>query len=154
MSHNNIESKVETLLEPIVHNLEYELYDVQYVKEGKDYYLRITIDKLDGISIEDCEKVNRVIDPILDEADIIATSYFLEVSSPGLERILRKPSHFEKQIGNEIQVKFFKPLNGKKELQGTLKSYTANELELEMETEIVKIENKNIAMVKTVAKLF
>lgn len=154
MSHSNIESKMETLLEPIIHNLEYELYDVQYVKEGKDYYLRITIDKPDGISIEDCEKVNRAIDPILDEADMIKASYFLEVSSPGLERILRKPSHFEKQIGNKINVKLFKAMNQRKEFEGILKSYTENELELEIGTEILKIENKNIAMVKKVAEVF
>lgn len=151
MSHNNIESKVQTLLEPIISRLQYELYDVQYGKEGKDYYLRITIDKPDGINIEDCEKVNRAIDAVLDEADFIKESYFLEVSSPGIERILRKPSHFEKQIGNKINVKLFKGLDGKKEWIGILKSYDKESLELEVEDNNISIDTKNIAMAKKVA---
>ena len=98
LGKENVETKVENLLEPIITNLNYTLYDVQYQKEGKDYYLRVTIDKPGGISIEDCETVNRAIDDILDEANLIKESYFLEVSSPGIERILRKPWHFENQI--------------------------------------------------------
>lgn len=154
MANHNIESKIQNLLEPIIHNLAYELYDVQYLKEGKDYYLRITIDKSSGISIEDCEKVNNAIDSVLDEADIISASYFLEVSSPGIERVLRKPWHFEKQIENEINIKLFKPQNSKKELQGILKSYNEEALELQIDKQIWKIENKNIAIAKTVAELF
>lgn len=154
MSHNNIESKVETLIEPIIHELEYDLYDVQYVKEGKDYYLRIIIDNLKGITIEDCEKVNNAIDEILDEADFINTSYFLEVSSPGIERILRKPWHYEKQIGNKICVKLFKAINKQKEIEGILKEYNKEEIQLEKENETIKIEVKNIAMAKTIADIF
>lgn len=154
MSHNNIESKVETLIEPIIHKLEYDLYDVQYVKEGKDYYLRIIIDNLKGITIEDCEKVNNAIDGVLDEADFINTSYFLEVSSPGIERILRKPWHYEKQIGNKIYVKLFKAINKQKEIEGILKEYNKDELQLEKENETIKIEIKNIAMAKTIADIF
>lgn len=154
MANPNIETKVESLIEPIIHKLQYELYDVQYEKQGKDYYLRITIDKQNGINIEDCETVNRAIDEILDEADFIATSYFLEVSSPGIERVLRKPWHFEKQIGNKIQVKLFKPIDKKKEFEGILKRYGKDELELEIDTKIVTIDNKNVAMAKTVADIF
>lgn len=154
MSHNNIESKVETLIEPIIHELQYDLYDVQYVKEGKDYYLRIIIDNLKGITIEDCEKVNNAIDGILDEADFINSSYFLEVSSPGIERILRKPWHYEKQIGNKIYVKLFKAINKQKEIEGILKEYNKDELQLEKENETIKIEIKNIAMAKTIADIF
>ena len=91
----NIESKVQELLNDIISNLGYDLYDVIYAKEGKDFYLRIIIDKQDGsIGIEDCEKVNNAINDILDEKDLIKEQYFLEVSSPGLERILRKEKHF------------------------------------------------------------
>lgn len=150
MKHVNVETKIENLLEPIINNLKYELYDVQYVKEGRDYYLRITIDKEDGISIEDCEKVNRAIDDILDEADIISESYFLEVSSPGIERILRKPWHFERQIGKNVNIRLFKPIDKQKELQGILREYNKEALELEMNDEIVKIDLKDIALAKLV----
>ena len=115
MSNRNIESQVEVLLEPIIQNLGYILYDIQYIKEGKDFYLRVTIDKPEGISIEDCETVNGAIDEPLDKMDYNKESYFLEVSSPGLERVLRKEWHFEKQMGNKIQVKLFKSIEKKKE---------------------------------------
>ena len=154
MSHNNIESKVETLIEPIIHELEYDLYDVQYVKEGKDYYLRIIIDNLKGITIEDCERVNNAIDEILDEADFINTSYFLEVSSTEIEKILSKPRNYEKQIGNKIYVKLFKAKNKQKEIEGILKEYNKEEIQLEKENETIKIEVKNIAMAKTIADIF
>lgn len=154
MATQNIETKVENLIQPIIHDLGYELYDVQYLKEGKDYYLRITIDKSEGITIQDCENVNRAIDEILDEVDFINTAYFLEVSSPGLERILRKPWHFEKQIGNQIQVKLFQAIEKQKELQGILIEYKENELKLQINEKLIKIEKKNIAVAKTVADIF
>lgn len=154
MSHINVEAKIENLLKPIINNLQYELYDVQYVKEGKDYYLRIIIDKNEGISIEDCEKVNNEIDEMLDREDIISTSYFLEVSSPGIERLLRKPWHFEKQIGNKVNVKLFKAIDGQKEFEGILKNYNENGLEIEIEKETLSIDIKNIALAKTVSDIF
>lgn len=154
MATQNIETKVENLIQPIIQNLGYELYDVQYLKEGKDYYLRITIDKPEGITIEDCETVNRAIDEMLDEADFISTAYFLEVSSPGLERILRKPWHFEKQIGNQIQVKLFQAIEKQKELQGILIESNENELKMQINEKLIKIEKKNIAVAKTVADIF
>jgi len=150
LSVSNIESKVENLLKDIIENLGYELYDVQYVKEGKDFYLRIVIDKENGIDINDCEKVNDSINDILDEADYIKDQYFLEVSSPGVERILRKDKHFQSQIGNKIFVKLFKPISKKKEFDGILKSYSEDELILIQDDEEVKIEVKNIALARTV----
>ena len=111
-----IEDQVQNLLEKIINDLGYDLYDVIYTKEGKDYYLRIFIDNDKGIGIEDCEKVNDAINDILDEKDLIPDSYFLEVSSPGLEKLLRKEKHFLKNIGKEITIKLYKPLNKKKEL--------------------------------------
>ena len=107
LASNNIESKVENLLNSSIEALGYELYDVLYEKEGKDYYLRIIIDKPEGIDINDCEIVNNEINPILDEADSIKEQYFLEVSSPGIERTLRKEKHFLNQIGNEIKFNKF-----------------------------------------------
>ena len=106
-----MEEKIENLLRPIIENLGYELYDVIYEKEAKDYYLRIFIDKPEGISLEDCEKVNDAISDLLDEANYIKEQYFLEVSSPGVERLLRKEKHLKQSIGKEITVNLFKPIN-------------------------------------------
>lgn len=150
MSGNNIETKVEELLKPIITKLNYELYDVIYEKEGKDYYLRIIIDKPEGIDINDCEKVNNEINDILDEADYIKGQYFLEVSSPGVERLLRKEKHFKNQIGNEIKVKLFKPINKQKELIGTLVEYNKEGLTIKVDDTTIKIDSKDIAVTKTI----
>lgn len=150
MSVSNIETRVENLLKNIIEDLGYELYDVLYVKEGKEFYLRVVIDKPTGIDINDCEKVNDAINDVLDEADYIKDQYFLEVSSPGIERNLRKNKHFQAQIGNEIFVKLFKPLEKKKEIRGILKSYSEDEMILIQDEKEIKIEVKNIALARTV----
>ena len=105
----SIEEKVENLIEKDIIALGYSLYDVEYVKEGKEYYLRIYIDSQNGISIDDCEKVNNAITDKLDEADYIKEQYYLEVSSCGIEQILRKDKHLENALGKEVEVKFYKP---------------------------------------------
>lgn len=151
MASVNIESKVEVLLEPIITNLGYDLYDVRYEKEGKDYYLRIIIDKPEGIDINDCETVNNNINDVLDEADYIKEQYFLEVSSPGLERVLRKPNHFLSQIGNEISVKLFKPIEKKKEFIGILEEFNIQDgITLKIDNTTMKIDLKDIAVAKTI----
>lgn len=150
MADKNIESKVSSLIEPIIENIGYSLYDLLYVKEGKDFYLRVVIDKPEGIDINDCEKVNDAINDILDEADYIKDQYFLEVSSPGVERVLRKDKHFEAQIGNEIYLKLFKSVNGLKEIQGILEAFDGGVLTLNLDGDLIKIENKDIAVVRTV----
>lgn len=150
MAQENIEAKVEKKLKPIIENLGYSLYDVLYEKEGKDYYLRIIIDKQGTIDIKDCEIVNDAINDVLDEEDYIKQQYYLEVSSPGLERVLRKKEHFLKQIGNEIMVKLFKPIYKEKELKGILKEYNDNELILTQENKEIRIDIKNIALAKTI----
>ena len=150
MASTSIETRVEELLKSIIENIGYELYDVRYEKEGKDYYLRIIIDKPEGIDINDCEKVNNSINDILDEADYIKDQYFLEVSSPGLERILRKDKHFEKQIGNEISLKLFKAIDKQKELIGILEEYNKDELTIKVDDKTLKINLKDIAIAKTV----
>lgn len=146
----NIESKVEELLKPIIINLGYDLYDVVYEKEGKDYYLRIFIDKPEGIDINDCEKVNNEINDILDEADYIKEQYFLEVSSPGIERTLRKEKHFLSQIGNKIRIKLFKPIDKQKELIGILTEYNKEEITIKVDEKTIKINSKDIANAKTI----
>ena len=130
MANGSIEQKVENRLKPIIEDLGYILYDVQYVKEGKDYYLRIIIDKNGIIDIKDCENVNNAINDILDEEDYIKEQYYLEVSSPGLERVLRKKEHFLAQSGKEVNVKLFKAINKEKEINGILKEYNDKEIVL------------------------
>lgn len=146
----SIEEKVENLLKEKIKSIGYELYDVEYSKEGKNYFLRIFIDKPEGIDLTDCEKVNNEIMEDLDKADYIKEQYFLEVSSPGIERILRKEKHLEQNIGKEIFIKLFKKdENSKKEYQGILKSFNEQEIKIEVEKEIT-IERKNISQIKTV----
>ena len=109
---SNIEEKVEKLVKKPIEELGYSLYDVQYVKEGQDYYLRIFIEKPNGsIDLNDCEKVNDGINDLLDKADYIKEQYFLEVSSTGLEKVLRRDEHLEQSIGKEVEVKLFKAID-------------------------------------------
>jgi len=150
LASNKVEEKVQNLLENTIINLGYELYDVIYEKEGKDYYLRIFIDKENGISINDCEYVNNNINNILDEANYIKDAYYLEVSSPGLERVLRKDKHFISQIGKEIYIKLYSQVEKKKELIGILEDYNDNEIIINVNNKSIKLDKKNIAIAKTV----
>ena len=147
----SIEEKVTKLVEPIIENLGYELYDVEYAKEGKNYFLRIFIDNEKGIDLNDCEKVNDAITDILDEENYIKEQYFLEVSSPGIERILRKDKHLEQNIGEKINVKLFKKdENGKKEYLGKLKEFDDFKIVIEQDENEIQIERKNISQIKTI----
>ena len=145
-----IEEKVEQLVKDPIEKLGYSLYDVEYVKEGPEYYLRIYIDKESGIDLNDCEKVSNEINEILDKADYIKEQYFLEVSSPGIERKLRKDKHLEQNISKNVEIKLFKKdNNGKKEYTGKLKTFNQEEIIIETDKEIT-IERKNIAQIKTI----
>lgn len=145
-----IEEKVESLIEPKIKELGYNLYDVEYVKEGKDYYLRVYIDKDTGISLEDCELVSNNINELLDQADYIKEQYFLEVSSPGIERILKKDKHLKDNIGAKVQIKLFKPVNGKKQYEGILKNFNEANIEIETASATLEIERQNIGQIKTI----
>ena len=148
---SKIEEKVESLIKDKIERIGYELYDVEYVKEGKDYYLRIFIDSPNGIDLNDCEKVNNEINDLLDEADYIKEAYFLEVSSPGVERVLKKDKHLEANIGTEVNVKLFKKDDlGKKEYKGILKNFDKEKITIETEGKNIDIERKNISQIKTV----
>lgn len=137
-----IEEKVEQLVKDPIEKLGYSLYDVEYVKEGPEYYLRIYIDKESGIDLNDCEKVSNEINEILDRADYIKEQYYLEVSSPGIERKLRKDKHLEQNISKNVEIKLFKKdNNGKKEYIGKLKAFNQEEIIIETDKEIT-IERK------------
>lgn len=147
----SIEERVETLIKPSIEKIGYDLYDVEYAKEGKNYFLRVFIDKEEGIDLEDCEKVSNEINELLDKADYIKEQYFLEVSSPGIERVLKKDRHLEQNIGKEIYIKLFKKdENGKKEYQGILQNFKEEKITIEIETDKIEIERKNIAQIKTI----
>lgn len=146
----SIEEKVESLLETTINNLGYELYDVEYAKEGKDYFLRIFIDKENGIDLNDCEKVNDSINDLLDQADYIKEQYFLEVSSPGIERILRKDKHLEANLGTLVETKLFKAIEKQKTIQGILKGFDKEKIILTTEEKDIEISRKDISVIKTV----
>ena len=146
---SKIEEIVEEITSSTINKLGYELYDVEYVKEGKDYFLRIYIDSEKGIDLNDCEKVSNSITELLDKKDPIKDQYFLEVSSPGVERVLKKDKHLQANIGKEVCVKLFKPLDGKKEYSGLLKDFNNLNITLQNSEDII-IERNNIAQIKTV----
>ena len=120
------EAKTEALLIPIVQKCGVEIYDVEYVKEGSDYYLRAYIDKPEGVSIIDCENVSRALSDALDREDFIPDAYILEVSSPGLGRTLKKDKHLLKSIGQEVEIRLFKAIDKCKEFSGILESFDEN----------------------------
>ena len=146
-----LEEKVQALLKPIIEEKGYELYDVIYEKEAKDYYLRIFIDKKDGISIDDCEIVSNSISDILDEKDLIKEQYFLEVSSAGVERVLRSDEHLKKYLGQEVEVKLFASVGDSKIHRGALTYFDKEKIRLSgcMEADF---DRKNISVIKTVFK--
>ena len=147
---SKIEEKVESLVKKKIENIGYELFDVLYLKEGQDLILRIVIDNEKGITLDDCEKVNNKIKDILDKADLIQEQYLLEVSSPGIERLLRKDWQLKKYIGEPVSIKLFKKdENGNKSYEGILSQVTDEFIEIELE-EKIKIERQNISQVKTV----
>ncbi len=115
-----VAEQVRTIIEPIADELGYYLWNVEYVKEGADYILRVTIDNNEGITIEDCETMTRAIDPVLDEHDPIEDSYLLEVSSPGLERELTRDDHFALCVGEKVEVRLFAPVDGSRSWTGIL----------------------------------
>ena len=149
-STKNIASVVSELIGPTVSELDYDLWDVEYVKEGAEYYLRVTIDGEEGITIDDCEKVHRAIDPILDQADPIEDSYHLEVSSPGIERELKYDWHFEEFIGYTVELKFYAPFNGAKSFVGELVSRNDDGVTVNQNGNQITLPHDKIAKVQTV----
>ena len=143
------EQKTETLLEPIVSGFGFELVDVEYVKEGGNWYLRAYIDKPGGITVDDCEAVSRQFSDILDKEDYIEDSYVFEVSSPGLGRPLKKEKDFKRSIGEEVEVRTYRAIDRQKEFVGILKSYDADTVTITYEDDTEQtFERSNIAMIR------
>ncbi len=149
----NVVSVVREALEPVIAELGYRLWDLEYVKEGAEYFLRFTIDSDDGITIDDCEKVHRTIDPLLDELDPIEGSYNLQVSSPGLERDVKYDWHYAALLGEKLELKLYAPLEeypAKKSFSGILRSFDDGIITLDDNGSEYKIPQSSVSRAKTV----
>ena len=143
------ESKTEELVQPLVDKNKFELVDVEYVKEAGTNYLRVYIDKEGGITIDDCEIISRALSDLLDEKDYIDEAYILEVSSPGLGRPLKKDKDFARSIGEEVDVKLFKPIERQKEFSGILESYNDTEVTIRLDEDtVMNFNRKDIALIR------
>ena len=145
-----IKETVREAIEPVVRELGYSIWDVTYSKIGADYHLEITIDSENGINIDDCERVHRAIDPILDECDPIEGFYYLEVSSPGVERELRTEEHILLSVGERVEAKLFAAKDGRKSYLGTLEALEDGKVVIECDGERVTIPRGDIAKLTTV----
>lgn len=139
---------VASFAKPIVEAHGCELWDVEYVREGSEYFLRLYLDKEGGVDINDCEAVSRAVDPILDEKDPIPGSYHFEVCSAGLERALKRPGDFERFLGSAITVKLYRPRNGLKEIPCVLKGYEDGKITVEAGRETITFEKSEVALVR------
>lgn len=139
---------VAQLAQPIVEAQGCSLWDVEYVREGSDWFLRLFLDKEGGVDIADCEAVSRAMDPLLDEKDPIAESYHFEVCSAGLERALKRPEDFARFMGSPITVKLYRPRNGLKELPGILRGYEDGRVTAEVNNEQITFEKSEVARVR------
>ena len=139
---------VAQFAKPIVEDAGCSLWDVEYVREGAERFLRIYIDKDGGIDVAECEKIHRLIDPILDEKDPIAESYHFEVCSAGLERALKRPEDFLQFMDSPILVKLYRPRNGLKEIPGVLRGYEAGKITVELGNECIVLEKSEVALVR------
>lgn len=143
------EQKTESLLEPIITRYGFELVDVEYIKEGGQWYLRVYIDKPGGITVDDCEAVSREFSDILDEKDYIEDSYIFEVSSPGLGRPLKKEKDFQRSLGEEVEIKTYRAIDRQKEFTGILKDYDKNTVTIEYEDGTEQVfEKSEIALIR------
>ncbi len=143
-----ITEQVTQFAQPIVEENGCTLWDVEYVREGSERFLRLYIDKDGGVDITDCEKIHRAVDPILDEKDPIAESYHFEVCSAGLERALKRPGDFERFMGSAVLVKLYRPRNGLKEIPGILRCFDDGRVTVEAGKEHITFEKSEVALVR------
>lgn len=145
--HETYEAKTTAMLEPIAARHNVEIYDVEFVNEAGEWYLRAYIDKEGGVTIDDCEAVSRDLSDALDKDDFIDEVYYLEVSSPGLGRTLKKDKHLAKSIGEEVEIKLYKPINKKKEFSGILKSFNETTVTVEIDKKDTEFTRSEIALI-------
>ena len=143
-----VTDQVAAFAQPVVEAHGCSLWDVEYVREGSEYFLRLYIDKEGGVDINDCEAISRAVEPILDEADPIPGSYQFEVCSAGLERALKRPEDFQRFLGSPITVKLYRPHNGLKEIPAVLRGYEDGKLTVEAGKETITFEKSQVALVR------
>lgn len=149
----SIESTIEEMVLEITNPRNFEIVDVEYVKEAGEYYLRVYIDKEGGISLNDCEEVSRALSEVLDVKDPIKDNYFLEVSSPGLDRPLKKDKDFVRYAGRDVEIKLYKPINGSKQFEGELVGLTEeNNIKVIIDDSEVEFNKKEVALVRLAIK--
>lgn len=142
------EQKAEALLEPIIAEYDFELVDVEYVKEGSNFYLRAYIDKPEGITVDDCEVVSRAFSQKLDEEDFIDEAYIMEVSSPGLGRPLKKEKDYKRSMGKELEIRTYRAINKEKEFYGILKEYDESSVTIDCEGTEMTFQKSDIALIR------
>lgn len=147
MTRTEIEDKIAATVEPLAKELALELVDVEYVQE-RDWYLRIFIDKPEGVGIEDCEQLSRLVEPVLDELDFLKQAYYLEVSSPGLDRVLRRDKDFVRYAGRLVDVKFFQPKAGVKQLTATLIGLSNGNISVSADGKVYLFQMDEVAQVR------
>lgn len=152
MTKKNVSEKISEMALPIVESKGFELVDVEYVKDGPNWYLRIYIDKDGGITIGDCQIVSEEISENLDKVDPIPNSYFLEVSSPGLERALKKDKDFEKYKGELVEVRLYNPLDKKSTFEGELVGLEDQKIVIKIDDNIYNFDRQNVSLVKRIFK--
>ncbi len=142
------EKKTEELLLPIMEEHQFELVDIEYVSEGGTFYLRVYIDKPGGITVDDCEVVSRKVSDLLDKKDFIDDSYLLEVSSPGLGRQLKKDKDFDRSMGKEVEIRLYKPFQGRKEYKGVLQAYSKDIVTIRDDEGEITLNRAEIALIR------
>ena len=149
----SVEATIEEIVQPIVDAKNFEIVDIEYVKEAGEYYLRVYLDKEGGISLRDCEVVSRELSEILDKKDPIKENYFLEVSSPGLDRPLKKDKDFERYKGRDVEIKLYKSMNGSKQFEGELVGLTEdNNIKVIIDNQEVEFTRKEVALIRLAIK--
>ena len=143
-----VTDQVAAFAKPVIEEIGCQLWDVEYVREGSERFLRVYIDKTGGVDIADCERIHRALDPILDQEDPIAESYHFEVCSAGLERALKRPEDFARFMGSPVLVKLYRPYNGQKEIPGILRGYEEGRVTVEAGKETVTFERSQLALVR------
>lgn len=154
MNKKSIEEAVQKIVEDVIKNTEIELIDIEYVKEGPFKYLKVFLDKPEGITVDDTADVSRVLNKKLDEADLIKEQYFLEVSSPGVERPFKTDADYKKSIGKKVEARFYKPFGGKKSVTGILEEKDEDKVVINSDGENFIVELKDISKINKVLEDF
>jgi len=154
MNKKGIEASAKKLVEEIIKDSDIELFDIEYVKEGPFMYLKVYMDKPGGITVDDTADVSRVLNKKLDEVDLIKEQYFLEVSSPGVERPFKKEEDYLKNIGNVVEAKFYKPIGGRKSVKGILTEKNENNIVIKSGEDIIAVELKDLSKINRVIEDF